>query len=183
MPFSVFSVGSQKAALKKLAEMTQRAMLDPAIVKAAKQITADCDARDDKCELSAIFYAVKEGTDYVPGLENGVRYVADPLDADYFTAPAQLLKQCRDGACSGDCDDQASLLCALAGALGFVVGLRAYGSDPRSKEYEHVYAVAKLPKTAEFDPNGPEMALDTTVSSAKPGWEPPGGRVLTAWIY
>jgi hypothetical protein len=169
-------VRNQRVALEQLAKLTQAAMVDPLVRRTANQIVRDCASRDDMCELKAIFAAVKTGTQNVPGFERGVRYVSDPLDADYFTAPAQLIRECQAGACAEDCDSHAALICALAGTLGFVVGLRAYGEV--KNDYEHVYAVALYPKV-----NGTRtLGLDTTVPDAKVGWEPPQANVLTAWI-
>jgi hypothetical protein len=60
-----------------------------------------------------------------------------------------------------------------------MVGLRAWG--PRnSQDYEHVYAVAMLPKHG--GPSSRVVGLDTTVDESSVGWEPPNGRVLTAWL-
>lgn len=178
MRLSLFEVSNQREALRQLALLTQRSTVHPDVVRAARQITAECDARDDRCELEAIYNAVKHGTSAVPGLERGVRYVADSRWADHFTAPARLLEMCRDGACGEDCDGHAALIAALAGAIGFKTGLRAY-SPPNSQEYEHVYAVAMFPKRPPFSGY---VALDTTVPRAKPGWEPPNGKALTAWL-
>lgn len=162
----------------QMAKMVERAIPDPVIVQAAKAITADVDARDDDGELQAIFDAVKTGTAAVPGLGKGVRYVADPRDTDYYTAPAKLLEMCIAGSCGGDCDDQAMLICALGGAIGFPMGLRAY-APAKGQDFEHVYAVACYPKN---DPDN-VVGMDTTVPSATLGWEPPQGYVLTAWIH
>lgn len=177
--FQIVNVRSQYAALRQMARMVEEAIPSPAIVKAAKAITAKVDARNDEGELQAIFDAVKSGTDTVPGLENGVRYVADPRDVDFYTAPERLLEMCADGSCGEDCDSQAMLVCALAGAIGFPVGLRAYGPK-KGADFEHVYAVASYPKNG-----GPQtiVGLDTTVPSSFVGWEPPPGYVYTAWIY
>jgi len=155
-------------------------MTHPAVVKAARQITADCESRNDMCELEAIYDAVKTGTDAVPGLRRGVRYVSDPRDTDFFTAPATLLELCAEGACQEDCDGHAALIAALCGALGFAVGLRAYGES--KDNYEHVYAVVGLPKHFLVTPSQ-IVGMDTTVKSAYVGWEPPEAAVETAWIY
>lgn len=119
MRLSVFGVATQREALEQLAELAQRSTVHPLVRETAIRLTADCDARDDDCELQAIFNAVKYGTvksDDLRGfgrgfglsreenpLARGVRYVADPRWADHFTAPYRLLKQCARGACAGDC--------------------------------------------------------------------------------
>ena len=148
MPFgrlSVVEVPNQEEALKRLARLVQKATIDPAIRRIALTVTAECADRDDECELEAIYDAVKHGDDRVRGLENGVRYVSDPRYADHFTSPARLMDSCKKGACAEDCDGQAALVAALAGAVGFKVGLRAYGPKS-SDDYNHVYAVGMLPK-------------------------------------
>lgn len=176
MRLSLLEVGDQKEALQKLAEQTQRSVVQPTIRHAAMVITSDCPGRDDLCELEAIFNAVKHGDPRVKGLERGVRYVADPRWADFFTAPHRTLQMCRRGSCAGDCDDQASLIAALAGAIGFKVGLRAWG--PKAGDFVHVYAVATTPKRKPSKVFG----MDTTVPDSYVGWEPPGGHTLTAWL-
>lgn len=176
MRLSVFGVATQREALEQLAELAQRSTVHPLVRDTAIRLTSECQARDDECELQAIFEAVKHGDSRVAALKNGVRYVADPRWADHFTAPYRLLKQCATGACAGDCDDHAALITALAGSLGFKVGLRVWG--PKADNYVHVYAVAGLPKR---DPQH-VVGLDTTVDSSTVGWEPPDGSVLTAWL-
>jgi hypothetical protein len=173
---SVVNVRDQKQALLRLATLTEQATVHPSVRAAAHRIIADCASRDDSCELEAIYEAVKNGTPLVKGLERGVRYVSDPQWADFFTAPNRLLSECAKGACGGDCDDAASLVAALAGSVGFRVGLRVWGQSPGV--YSHVYAVAGLPKHNPAEVVG----LDTTVPEAYVGWEPPKGHVLTAWL-
>lgn len=178
MRLKVYDVANQKAALRELAKIAERGMLDPNVRATAITLTRDVSARDDVGELNAIFNAVKHGDGRVQALARGVRYVADPRAADYFVGPARLLGLCEKGACAEDCDSQSALVAALAGALGFVVGLRAYGHEGED-EYVHVYAVAMVPKR---DPRE-ALGLDTTVDESSVGWEPPRARALTAWIH
>lgn len=176
MRLSVFNVDDQREALRQLAELTQRSVIHPLVRDTAIRLTADCEARDDSCELEAIFNAVKHGDQRSIALKNGLRYVADPRWADHFTAPSRILKQCVRGACAGDCDEHAALIAALAAALGFKVGLRAWGPTP--DDFVHVYAVAAVSKRAPEEVVG----LDSTVAESYVGWEPPNGSVLTAWL-
>ncbi len=162
----------------------QRAAIHPDVVVIAKQITQDCDSRDDMCELNAIFDAVHSGNPAVAPLRKGVRYVRDPRWADYFTSPVDLLRQCMSGACAEDCDGHALLVAALCAALGWKVGLRAYGEDDGG--FSHVYAVVAFPKLPVKSGGHliweQVLGLDTTVPRSKVGWEPPRANVLTAWI-
>ena len=182
---------TQENALRLLGELVQRASVHPAVRTAALQIiqSAGCDSREDACEVQAIFDAVRYGDPSIPWLKTGFKYVADPRYADYFSSPVDTIAACQKGACGGDCDDHAALIAALLGSIGWKVGLRAYGV-PGQRGYSHVYAVVAFPKKPKHlaGPSGPKLVwdkvlgLDTTVPSAKPGWEPPKGNVLTGWL-
>ncbi len=91
-----------------------------------------------------------------------------------------MLKECRRGACSGDCDDHTAMVCSLGSAVGFKMGLRAWGPHGSQGEFVHVYPVALLPKRLD----GPltVVGMDTTVPESFLGWEPESGDVLTAWL-
>lgn len=168
----------QKQSLLILAEMAERATVDPLVRNTAVLLVQDCASRDDRCELEAIFDAVKYGDPRVKPLRRGLKYIADPNYADYFESPVDMLNQCLRGACGSDCDGHTGLIVALCGSLGWTMGLRAYGSKG-TKGFSHVYAVAAYPKKR---PSTEVVGMDTTVAQAKPGWEPPPGEVLTAWL-
>ncbi len=161
-----------------LAKLTMRSTVDPTVRYTAQKIVRDCGSREDACELQAIYDAVKNGDPDVQPLKRGFKYIADPRYADYFTSPSDTLRQCTHGACGGDCDDHTALICALAGALGWKCGLRAWGRKGDGV-FSHVYAVVCNPKRP---PWRTTIALDTTVPDFGPGDEPPRGDVLTAWL-
>ena len=169
MNFSVFNVANPEAALRFLAKQTAKYIQNPDVIVRARAIVQQCPNRDDRCELRAIYNTVKRE----------LRYVADPVYTDVYASPGRLLKNCAQGACAEDCDGHASLVAALAGAIGFRVALRAYG-PPGSETYSHVYAVVAFPKK---NPNR-WVGMDTTVKQANVGWEPPmrGAKVKTAEI-
>lgn len=173
-----FSVGTQKEALRQLAELAQRATAHPLIRNTALKIIRNCPSRDDWCELEALFKAVKHGDSGVKPLRKGVKYVADPRWSDYFVDPVDQLQSCMKDACGFDCDDHTSLMAALAGSIGWRMGLRAWG-PLGSNELVHVYAVAAFPKRPPFER---AVGLDTTVPESYVGWEPPKGNILTAWL-
>lgn len=166
-------MADQKRALDTLVSITEPATVDPLVHNAALAIINACDAKDDECEVRAVYDAVKHGTPYVEGLEDGFKYVSDPRWADFFSSPSRILKQLAAGYNGGDCDEHAALLCGLLGSIGFICGFRAWG--PTKKEFTHVYAVVGMPK------NDPEewLPLDTTVDDDL-GWEPPRGHTLDA---
>jgi hypothetical protein len=180
--FAELNPSNQKEALRILARLTRRAVTSPTVVTVARKLTNSCASRDDECELRAIWEAVKYGNKDVKGLENGVRYVSDPLPADFFQGPLRTLKSCRIGACAEDCDGHAALVAALAGALGFHVGVRAWGKKG-SSEYEHVYACVAAPKLSPSKDPREWVGLDTTLENSDGfGWDPPTGRWLTAVV-
>jgi len=175
------NVRDQTGALKTLAELTRKDLFEPHLAllrRTVQAITQDCPARDDWCELSAIFDAVKHGNPNVPGLEKGLRYVADPLLFDLFTSPYRILVLCRQGMCSEDCDGHSALVAGLAASIGFQAGLNAWGR--KLNEPDHVFAVVRFPKKR---PTG-VVALDTSadVGETEVGWHPPGGHNLIEWL-
>ena len=167
--FALKNVASPEVALRYLAQQTAKYIPDPTVIRRARAIVQHCAGRDDMCELQAIYAVVKRE----------LRYVADPVYTDVYASPGRTLKNCEQGACAGDCDEHAALIAALAGAIGFHVGLRAYG-PPGAETYTHVYAVVGYPK------KNPQkwLGMDTTVAQASVGWEPPmkGALVKTAEI-
>lgn len=177
------TVEDQRQALMRLAMMARRSIAYPIVKDTAHLIVRKCKSRDDECELTSIYYAVKNGDPDVPGLMHGLRYVHDPVLFDSFTAPHRLLEMGMranraGGAPGGDCDDATMLITALAGVLGFQTMARAYAPSA-GQDFDHVYAVIGLPK------NGPIVewfGMDTTVPRAYPGWEPPRGHVLNAVV-
>lgn len=176
MRVSVLEVPNQKSALKELAKLVEKGTVDPLVRNAAIALTSDCGARDDECEVQAIFNAVKHGDDRVKGLERGLKYMSDPRWADFFSSPGRTLRQLGVGINGEDCDGHSALVCAMLGSLGFVVGLRAWGK--KKGDYTHVYGVVGMPK---IDPSE-LVALDTTVEESEVGWEPSGGFTLTALL-
>ena len=174
--FTTMDVRSQTAALKIMAKMFWEDSTNPLVKNAATAIVTDCAARDDVCELEAIFNAVKYGTPRVAGLKHGLKYMSDPRSRDYYVSPARLLQLGADGqTIAGDCDDHAMLCAALAASLGFRAGVRAW-RQPGAKDFSHVYAVAILPKDGTDDEDSEPYGLDTSadVGDSKPGWDPPG---------
>jgi hypothetical protein len=180
--FSLLTVKSQKDFLGLITQQMAQDAITPTVVRAAKRITMDCDARDDQCELEAIYNAVKFGDPRVKGLGKGVRYIADNFEVDYSTSPEALLKECEAGACAEDCESMAALCGALALAAGFRVGLCAWG-PAGAKDFTHMFAIALIPKEA---PDGmtTEYGLDPSadVGDGGPGWQPEQANRLTAMV-
>lgn len=181
MPFRIADVPNQRVALETIAKMIAKGCVDPTIVRAARKITSDCPSRDDLCELEAIYRAVKEGDPRVPVLAKGLRYVADPRSTDWYQGAKRMFEECKAGACAGDCDEHTILVGALCGAIGFRVGARAYGK-PRTRNFQHVYCVAAVPKNGPWPGGYGGHGMDTTVPEAHVGWEPAEGHNDTRWV-
>ena len=175
------AVASQEQALEKIAGLIRKGSVDPRIVQAARALTRDCRSRDDLCELEALYQAVKSGDSRVSWLKRGMRYVADPHSFDTFSAVSAIITDCGSGSCAGDCDDHSVLVGSLAAAVGFKVGARAWGPG-KSGDYQHVYAVALVPKGGPWRKGYFGHGLDTTVPRFDVGDEPPSGHILTAWL-
>ena len=111
-----------------------------------------CSSRNDECEVERIWdFAVLN-----------VRYVLDPVDADYFATVRRTLE-----AGGGDCDDLTILFAALLKSLGFEVVARVISTKKAPGEWVHVYPLVGLSK------DNPKrwLPLDATVKGATPGWE------------
>lgn len=185
--------GSQKSALERIATLVRKGSIDRRIVAAARALTMDCEARDDECELRAIYDAVKKGDDRVAWLRSGMRYVADPRPFDTFSAVSAIIEDCSAGSCAGDCDDHVILVASLCSALGFQVGVRAWGKskDPDG-DYTHVYSVVMMPKSGPWPRDYYGHGMDTTVgdfdfgdepgNQGNPGEGPGMGHFMTAWV-
>lgn len=111
--------------LAEMAKIVRRDSRDPAIVALARQIVAGVAPHDEQGEVKAVY-------DYV---KRAIRYVQDPADTEWV----QDTRRSLDFG-SGDCDDKATALGSLLGAIGFnsrftVCG---YDSDPLA-QYDHVW--------------------------------------------
>ena len=183
MPFSVIDVRTQRTALQKILGLIEKGSIDPDVRRVAQRITADCPGKDDLCELQAIFDAVKHGTDAVPFLRKGFKYVADPRAADFYVGAKRILSELSQGGMNGgDCDDHTILVGSLCASIGFKVGARAWGSNPSRDVYQHVYCVVAVPKKGPWPERYTGHGMDTTVEQSRVGWEPPKRRALTMWL-
>lgn len=113
--------------------------------------------RDEKGEVDAVFGFVKK---HLP-------YRGDTRYFDTYMACYNALDLEGNGVgAGGDCDDATGCLVSLLWILGYATGAKIIGDE---KQYTHIYAFVGLPRV------NPQrwVPLDTTVSKATPGWEPP----------
>lgn len=91
-----------------------------------------------------------------------IRFTRDPHGIETLQGPRYTLK-----VKAGDCDDRATLLAAMAKAIGIPTRFKAIGADPRRPgRFSHVYVVAEV--------NGKRVAADPTYNETPLGWEHPG---------
>lgn len=136
-----------------------RATLD-AMIRAARDASATLEVRD----LAERIIAAVPAKDYdgeiraiQAWVKNHIRYTRDPYTVETLKLPHALLQ-----APQGDCDDQATLVGALALSIGFPVRFVAIGmSDPYI--FEHVYAEVKL---------GTVWVSVETTEPVDIGWQP-----------
>lgn len=116
----------------------------------------DCPARDEACEIEAIW-------DFVV---MNVRYVLDPTNVDTYSDVKATLE-----VGGGDCDDFTIVFAALLGALGYGMRARIISIDGRS--WAHIYPMVELPKGG-----APRylLPLDATEDEKEPGWEFKGAK-------
>lgn len=106
-----------------------------------------CVARDDMCELNAIYSFVKQN----------VRYTGDITRKDTYQNPFRTLQ-----IGGGDCDDHVGLVCVLAMENGFEMKIRVTSNTGAT--WDHIFALAGLPK---HDPEPKRwVVLDTTLPGA-----------------
>ncbi len=124
---------------------------DPSIIELARGITRDLPNKDYVAELEAIFLWVKKH----------VRYVRDPWGLETLATP----KHTALVSGVGDCDEHATLIAALARAIGHRAGFRCV-QTPGSYGFSHVYALVGPGN------NDVWYAADTTAARASFGWDP-----------
>jgi hypothetical protein len=156
---------------------------DPLVLWVARSIVAQCEGRDDECELQAIYQAVKEGPIPLPDeygqvtQSPGLRFVGDPRYVDAYPSAGKILRWHSQGAIGEDCDGHVILVCSLLDQLGWLVGCVIASRD--GQQFVHVFPVAGFPKDEPQD----WIPMDTTVDKASVGWWPPSGLVKRMRVY
>jgi len=70
------------------------------------------------------------------------------------------------------CDDATILICSALGSVGFDTKARVIQTT-NAKEWNHIYALVGLPQKSPSK----WVALDLSVSSQPPGWQPPANKI------
>lgn len=145
---------------KTLGMMRQLALegsKDLPVFEAARQIIRNVPGHQPGRELDALFRFVRDR----------VRFTRDIAGIETLQSPRYTLRTL-----SGDCDDRATLLVALARSIGIEANLRfrvAATNPVRPRSFSHVYVVARI--------NGRDVALDPTYPANRMGFAPPASRI------
>lgn len=125
---------------------------DPLMRDMGLQVTRHCPARNDMCELRAVF-------DFVT---KNVRYTGDIAQKDTFQTALRTLQFG-----GGDCDDHSVLCAVLAAENGFETKFRITSNT--GSTWDHIYCMAGVPK------HSPRswVALDTTLGPGRFNRQPP----------
>jgi hypothetical protein len=124
----------------------------PQVRDFALQATANCPDRDDWAQAKAIYQAVKDT----------IRFRGER--GETVQSPVLTLKWQ-----AGDCDDFATLTCALLLSIGIPSRIQTV-SLPGHKDFRHVYAVVGIRHRGQVVQ---WRALDETVPNTQAGWQPP----------
>ena len=149
---SVRSLEDRIKVLRQLVWSEVGGLKDPQMRQLGLAVTQHCPARDDRCELKAIF-------DFVV---RNVRYTGDIAHKDTFQTALRTLQFG-----GGDCDDHSVLCAVLAMENGFDFKFRITSNTGAS--WDHIFGMAGIPK---HSPRG-WITLDTTLGAGKFDRQPP----------
>jgi len=147
-------------------DLVWKSIQDPRMRKIALKVTKNCPARDGECEARAIFQFVRKNVRYTGDVGNVKMGRSGPVEGvDLFQSAFRTLEFG-----GGDCDDHTILNSTLLALNGINPRMRV--TAPSGGSWQHIYAVAGLPK------NGPSKwaALDTTLPHGHLGTEVPYGK-------
>lgn len=155
----------------------------PSVLFTARSIASRCQARDDWCELAAVYNAVKFGPIPIRMADGrvvegpGLRFTTEPRQVDSYPSAKKTLEWLAEGANGEDCDGFVILIDSLLMVLGWLPGCCIASKDGR--EFVHIFPVVGFPK------DNPErwMALEATEPSATVGWWPSPAMVKRLIVY
>lgn len=164
-----YQIRSLEDRIKRLRERVEAGKRDPAVYEFARRAVSKkcgpnwCVAEKDTLgELRALFAAVR----------NNVRYTSDIRGVDSYQDPGKTLMLR-----SGDCDDAASLACALAASIGVPCRFKVIRTKD-SGDWNHIFAQMGLPRQRPMH----WVSFDSSVD--KPfGWEAPPQMVAASRVF
>lgn len=147
------------AVMRKLIDQD---LASSSFVNFARNLVRGVASHDELAEVEALW-------DWV---HSNIRFVKDPLTKEAVMAPSDVLKTRQ-----GDCDDSASLMGALALAIGYPSRLVTVAASPSAPdEFSHVYAEVEVPPGSNN-----WVAADAARPHAQFGVHPPEYYRRRAW--
>lgn len=144
-------------------DMVWKSVKDPRMRKIALGITSGCPARDGECEARKIHEFVKANVRYTGDVAPIKLGRHGPVEGvDLFQSAFRTLEFK-----GGDCDDHSILNSTLLALNGISPKLRVTAPRNAGSAWQHIYAMAGLPKT---NPHK-WKALDTTLPDGHFGTE------------
>lgn len=156
-------VGSMQT-LGRMRTLVNRALVDPRVIAAAKDVIGECPPGDQWCQ----------GVTILRWLEEHFQFVRDPRGVELLHEPRLMLQVVAGrGFFAGDCDDAAVLGAALAKGVGLRARFRGVGFR-RSGPLVHVIADVRTPRGW--------LPLDVTKPAQFAGSLPPVARSITVEV-
>ena len=144
-------------------DMVWKSVQDPRMRKVALAVTKDCPARDGECEARKIHDFVKMNVRYTGDVAPVKHGRHGPVEGvDLFQSAYRTLEFK-----GGDCDDHTILNSTLLALNGISPKMRVTAPRRKGSTWQHIYAMAGLPKT---NPSK-WKALDTTLETGGYGTE------------
>jgi len=141
-------IGGVKRTLAVMCDLVRQYKIDLNVRELAVQLVQPCQSKDRRCELATLQAFCRDD----------IRYVMDVDGVETIQTPVQTLRLQ-----AGDCDDKATLLCAMAASVGFSTRFCAVGIA--GEFFSHVMAQARL--------GSGWVNAETIVPGAELGWFPP----------
>jgi hypothetical protein len=131
--------------VKLLAEAVRFYHTHPVIRRRAREITAGIPSMDYDADIEAVWSFLHEN----------VKYMRDPLFAEYVTSPVELDRQVDEGQAAEDCEGVSLYAATLLAAMGIESEFVIMGRNPQKPQrFTHCALRVKNPRTkqwTEFD--------------------------------
>lgn len=134
--------------IEVMAELVRSRHTHPVIRARARQIVAGLQPMDIDGEIRAVW-------DFIMG---NVRYVRDPIFAEFITDPLELDHQVDEGLAMEDCEGIETYAATILASIGIPSEFETQGRDPsKPKKFRHCAMRVQNPRTkawVSFDPVG-----------------------------
>jgi len=129
--------------ISRMIDFAQEFSGDPRLREPATRIISKCRARNQKCEVNALYKWVCKNT----------RFVQDPYNKEMLSTPYKMLRDIdTHGMAHGDCDDLSTFLATMISSIGVRPRFRFGGNHEQG--IHHVWVQAEIDgKWYDLDPS------------------------------